>query len=352
VDIADYKYWTIDDVCRWVRSLGTAYEEYISKFQSHGIDGRTLIEAIDDEGLQEIGIPVKIHRRKILLTLSKLKQDTAAENSDAIESKRTFYDGFDGDFTLPVHRDELSENRYDKVSSCQISTNSELYARISGWIGSLPSGRTIEKIEIVSNAARYRLFLAQMESVEKRQDKPAFQAHLSSESNPEERQRVLDRLSTLCQQVSHNRRARIVRMWHGCRTSTLEDLLRDGFTALGRLDDGWYGKAMYFTSSAKYATHYIEGTDGCLILCYVIILNPFPVIADDALPNVSPNKFRFYGRGNHKRYQCHYALVSPTDGENTADCRPPPSGINDAVYDELAVFQEVNILPQIVVHLK
>jgi hypothetical protein len=30
----------------------------------------------------------------------------------------------------------------------------------------------------------------------------------------------------------------------------------------------------------------------------------------------------------------------------------PVKGTDDAIYDELAVFQEANILPQIVIHFK
>jgi hypothetical protein len=141
-------------------------------------------------------------------------------------------------------------------------------------------------------------------------------------------------------------------MWHGCRRSVLSSLLSHGFATLGTLDDGWYGKAMYFTSSAKYATRYCSTNGGCLIMCYIVLLNRFPVVSADAPLNVSPTKFRFYGRGNHKNYQCHYIPVSPVGGEASMDFRPPSTDTNDAIYDELAVFQETCILPQIVVHFQ
>ncbi|CAF1237850.1 unnamed protein product [Rotaria sordida] len=196
------------------------------------------------------------------------------------------------------------------------------------------------------------MFLGQMETNEARQTQPAFQPKLNDENSREERQRVLERLDKFCKQVTHNRRVRIVRMWHGCKKAILPNLLSNGFAALGTLDDGWYGKAMYFTSSAKYATRYCGETDGCLIMCYILLLNPFPVVAADVPLTVSPTSFRLYGKGNHKNYQYHYIPVSPVGGSDTWDYRPPTSGTDDAMYDELAVFQETNILPQIVIHFK
>ncbi|CAF1533904.1 unnamed protein product, partial [Adineta steineri] len=86
------------------------------------------------------------------------------------------------------------------------------------------------------------------------------------------------------------------------------------------------------------------------IMCYVLVLNPFPVIYDDAPEDVKPEKFRFYGRGNHRTFQCHYIPVSGK--ESTMDFRPPLEGVDHAGYDELVVFESANILPQIVVHLK
>ncbi|CAF0977353.1 unnamed protein product [Didymodactylos carnosus] len=190
---------------------------------------------------------------------------------------------------------------------------------------------------------------SQLQFIEDRQDQPDFQPNLSMEINQEERTYVLERLDLLCKQVSHNRRVRIVRMWHGCNRETLPYLLSNGFATLGKIDDGWYGRAMYFTSSAKYALRY----GNCLIMCYILLLNPFPVVTNDAPHGASPTTFRFYGRGNYKNYQCHYIPVAPTDRDpTTTDYRPPTNGIDGALYDELAVFQEINILPQVVVHFK
>ncbi|CAF0856478.1 unnamed protein product [Adineta steineri] len=218
-------------------------------------------------------------------------------------------------------------------------------------MGPRKGGFEIKMIEIVENRDKFNLFCQQIEIVESRQAQSAFQPQIDRETNPEERQKVLKRLDGLCQQVMHNRKVNIVRVWHGCNKQLLPQLLGEGFASLGQVDDGWFGKGMYFSSSAEYASRYCpQNEDACLLMCYVLVLNPFPVIYDDAPEDVKPHKFRFYGRGNHRAYQCHYIPVS---GEkSTMDFRPPLEGVDHADYDELVVFESANILPQIVVHLK
>ncbi|CAF1028406.1 unnamed protein product [Didymodactylos carnosus] len=271
------------------------------------------------------------------------------------EIRKAFYGQFTGDFTPLMGEDELKESTYRNVASCILKQDDSnpKYKRITSlvynWLGTLCRSDKIDKIEIVFNSGRYRAFLHQLHCIEDRQDQLDFQPDLSDESSLEERKFVLERLDKVCKQVSHNRQVRMARMWHGYHRASLPSLLTNGFATLGKNDNGWYGKAMYFTASAKYARRY----GNCLIMCYILILNPFPIVTDDAPPNVPSSTFRFYGKGTHQNYQCHYIPVAAADNNpNTIDYRPPVNGIDNALYDELAVFQEINILPQIVVHLQ
>ena len=62
--------------------------------------------------------------------------------------------------------------------------------------------------------------------------------------------------------------------------------------------------------------------------------------------------FRFHGRGSHANYQCHYIPVKPMEIGTTFDFRPPPRGVDDAAFDEIVIFQQTDILHQVIVHLK
>ena len=359
--------WDVNNICRWVKSLTRINIDYSENFRRQNITGSILLTDVDDETLEELGVSDILHRKLIVKAINKLKlmspvpvgkattTSTADLSSAQHESKNVYYKPFQGDFTPLIPTNKMTKtSTYGNLSLYLLTNQShqDILPRIYNWLGRLPNGRKVDRIEYISDPARYRIFLGQLEFIENRQTQPTFQPNLSLEDSREERERVLQRLDYLCQQVSHNRKVRMVRMWHGCSNHTLPNLLSSGFAALGTFDQGWYGKAMYFTSSAKYAARYCGGSGGCLIMCYVLLLNPFPVVSTDAPLTASPQNFRFYGRGNYSNYQCHYIPVSRTEGSDTLDYRPPSTGIDDVVYDELAVFQESHILPQIVVHLK
>ena len=82
---------------------------------------------------------------------------------------------------------------------------------------------------------------------------------------------------------------------------------------------------IYLSSNPEYALRYAKGkTNPCLIFCYVIIANPYPIVHDDA---PSQKDLRFYSMGNYKNYLSHYAPVIPYgDPSLTMDFRPPPIG--------------------------
>ena len=82
---------------------------------------------------------------------------------------------------------------------------------------------------------------------------------------------------------------------------------------------------VYFTSYPEYALRYCKSPE-CLMFCFVILENPFPVVYDDA---PTKNNLKLYGKGNYKHYQSHYVPVIPYGDENTTiDFRPPPIGKN------------------------
>ena len=203
---------------------------------------------------------------------------------------------------------------------------------------------------MIHNTKLYPVFLQQIKRTEESQKHQEFQPNLNEEKYPTERKKVLDRLKILTEHVYHNRIASIVRVWYACKRTDISKLLSDGFAALGESDKG-FGTGMYFTSSAGYATNGMKPND-CLVMCYVVLLNPFPVITDDAPPGVPKTKFRFYDNRNYSNYQCHYIPVAPIDEATSWNYLPPKKGVRYAVCDEFVVFQECDILPQVIVYLK
>ncbi|CAF1199812.1 unnamed protein product [Didymodactylos carnosus] len=228
---------------------------------------------------------------------------------------------FTGDFTPLVKI--LDTNQYNTLSyPLNDKDHAELLKQIyHQWLGQLEDGYVIQKIEFINNPDYYQTFLQEILKVEKRQKQKAFQSDLSKETNPDERRQVLKIFDGLCRQVKHNRTSKFVRMWHGCAREIVPHIISEGFAANSDRDEGWYGNGIYFTSSAQYASVY-SGKNGCIVMCYVLVLNPFPIID-------MKDGGRFQGRGNYKNYHGHYVNTCP---------------------DEFVVFQETYILPQIVVY--
>ncbi|CAF1174714.1 unnamed protein product, partial [Didymodactylos carnosus] len=254
-----------------------------------------------------------------------------------------------------------------KIFSYEINEERDpkLWCQINQWVGPLPKDFVVDKIEHPYDHSRYQHFLDEINKIELRQKQPAFKPDLvkiekrleerkrvllqeesgfepnllqKTEKNLKELQSVLEHLNGLCGQLQHNRQVNIVRMWRGCLRKVLKSLMPTGSAANGVKDEDWFGKGIYFTSSAKYASTY-GGPGECIILCYVLILNPLPIIDDDVPQYSNPKDSLFYALGNCENYHCHYIPKAVCNDEN-------------GFHDELVVFQEAYILPSIVVYFK
>lgn len=64
--------WTVEGVCSWLRSLGTAYNKYVRSFASNGVNGQLLLELTEDF-LRQLGVD-GLHHVKILLEVSLLRK--------------------------------------------------------------------------------------------------------------------------------------------------------------------------------------------------------------------------------------------------------------------------------------
>jgi len=64
--------WVIEDVCNWLQSLGGDFKAYANNFREAGIDG-DMLHALTDDELDELQVTKKIHKRRILTSINKLK---------------------------------------------------------------------------------------------------------------------------------------------------------------------------------------------------------------------------------------------------------------------------------------
>jgi len=80
-------------------------------------------------------------------------------------------------------------------------------------------------------------------------------------------------------------------------------------------DSGFYGSGIYFTNSAHYASMYSK-QDGYLLLSWVSMREPYPVVSDIPHSEYDKNKFgkdmtKLMERGDHyENYNTHYIPVA------------------------------------------
>jgi len=139
----------------------------------------------------------------------------------------------------------------------------------------------------------------------------------------------------------------VVCLLQGTSEEVVWQICQTGYAVVATRDDGWYGRGIYFTSSAQYAMYYAkQNTQGekILTLNFLVPGAIYPVIEDPRNESES-----LVGRPCQKGHQSHYARVntqlSPQFGypavENTQD-----------TYDELVVFQESQVVLKYVLFVK
>jgi len=120
---------------------------------------------------------------------------------------------------------------------------------------------------------------------------------------------------------------------HGTSAKVAEKIMQTGFASLSILDAGFYGKGMYFSSSALYCCPYIvTKQDPVLLVCLVSPGNPFPVIVG---PKEQKN---FLGAPINSGHQSHYVLTQ-------INGLPITKGYNSSQYDEIVIPKESQICP-------
>jgi len=169
--------------------------------------------------------------------------------------------------------------------------------------------------------------------------KKAFKSQWNKEGQVPTRQEILDRLEYIS--IGKEGNITIVPVFHGTRESLVDEICETGFASLAKTDPGYFGRGIYFTPQAEYAAR-VYGYGVC-ILCFVSVLNAFPVIFED-MPEL-------LGAGNYSNCDIHFAPVVPKRQDKKDETVYDAMKITEKpVYDELVVFQDSQIIPRFVIY--
>lgn len=153
------------------------------------------------------------------------------------------------------------------------------------------------------------------------------------------RRSVFDHYRDLCTGYEWNKEdnVSIIPVCHGTDLAIAEKICETGFASLSSLDQGWYGKGIYFSSYSLYCSPYIVSRrQPSIIFGWLLPGNTYPVTeshnSDDTL----------IGSALKAGYQSHYIAVDKKGHVNPDD---------DERYNEIVVGQESQIVPAAILHI-
>lgn len=157
-------------------------------------------------------------------------------------------------------------------------------------------------------------------------------------------------------------KSKIVPLWHGSKQA--ESICSSGFTYFGKhhffdksakagsqasTDIGFFGSGIYFTNSPHYASMYHSGS---LILSWVSMREPYPVVNDVPIPKKGTDMIKLQGKGAYQNYNAHYIPVTSTDPSSPDNMIYHPCHVTEVpAWDEYVVFERTQALPRFIVEL-
>jgi len=129
---------------------------------------------------------------------------------------------------------------------------------------------------------------------------------------------------------------------HGTDMSLAWKIAQGGFASLSTHDGGFYGKGIYFSTSAKYVIPYFgRKKSPAILICLTIPGNAYPVTEQ-------PNSNKIMGQPLKNGYNSHYAVTTKRGLPFTKQAYEN----NETKYDEMVIGQESQVVPVFLLKIK
>ena len=261
--------------------------------------------------------------------------------------------------------------------TCEITPQDQEWAFIHQYFqASPPVNRMIKRVVCVHNSESARLFEAGIPGIEQESKSAAFQPKWRGEDDVAQREKVMGRYQEMTAAYSpfaikwQNQRkdtfqnTKILPLWQGSSAQICDSICQTGFTFFGKhqiihgegvggpsTDVGFFGSGIYFTNSARYAADIYS--DGNMLLSWVSMREPYPVVADRPHPHKPKDMQKLEGLGAYENYNAHYIpVVSVNPSNETCAVYYPCTEGQKPAWDEIAVFQKSQALARFWVELQ
>lgn len=241
----------------------------------------------------------------------------------------------------------------EKVKFLEVDANALDYQLVKRLYEQNPDPRyEIARVEVIFNPSIRKIFKDNLRLLEKRHLNAAFDPKWRTtilEDRPHQirRSAVFDLFQRTVQGYKDDSFPHLsfLPVWHGVNDpNIIPKICETAFAALGKTDVGFFGKGIYTTPDAEYAHRVYAGSNCHLLLNWVAIYSPFPVIDGDGLEE----------KNHFENYDAHFIPVVPRDPKKPDEveydaCRPDQPNHK---YTEVVVFDKGQCLPAYRVTLK
>jgi hypothetical protein len=241
-----------------------------------------------------------------------------------------------------------------------------------------PPSYSIKRIVCIHNPDHTQVFEGTLKNQEREANSPVFAPKGKDEEPKADRGRALVRWESQASQFSpveikstNSRRsdtctkAKVLPLWHGSSEFVCKSVCSSGFTSFGKhhyfdesasqgesksTDKGYFGSGIYFTNSASYATIY--SSEGHLLLSWVSMREPYPVVNDKPYPQKGSDMIKLGGKEHYQNYNAHFipvASIRPSDPKCVEYY--PCYKDQQPAWDEFVVFYPAQALPRFWVEL-
>ena len=270
-----------------------------------------------------------------------------------------------------------SINTNDPYKKCEITNNDPEWAFVQSYFATQPpENRHIGRVYCIHNGASTRQFESLIPSLEEEAKHPAFTPKWRQEEESLLKQKVNDRwkemtapYSPFIVQGANQRKdkytnAKILPLWHGTKAAICDSVCKTGFTSFGKqdiihgstgpgpnTDIGYFGSGIYFTNSARYAADIYS--DGNLLLAWVSMREPYPVVANCAYPSKPDDMKKLEGNSHYQNYNAHHIpVISVNPANKKCAIYYPCTANQEAALDEIVIFHKTQVLTRFWIELE
>lgn len=335
--------WSPEEVCRWLEKIGVNDRKSLDTFKNHRISGRELLAWIGTDQLYEMGLSNHLNHQRILEGIADLKKHVSDHNDESTG---------DEDY-VPLMRMLRTNQRHGNhciLEPERDDTHQRIFQKLLGWTQFINHLVRVTRIVLLDDPNRFKAFMKQMSTFSNKKTPNGLQSTQSYLTGDSRMNKVTNRVKKLARQVNGPRSIDIVRVWYTCQKIHAEEIIKNGFSGINRLRFRNPQKGICFSSSALCALQDLE-RDDCLIMCYLLVPDPYPVLIDNQSRKNLDSRYCFFNNQTHADYRQQSPSLFFGTNYRPSTTNFTVTNSTDGLYDKFVTFDPNDVIPHAIIFL-